>query len=98
VEAYNERVENALSNYQSKESYIIQESGRNENEQAIILISEGVYKGFGFIDSNDQYQSFSEYEEYITLRKDNIDTKRIINSYLNNTTDINMIHYDTIRL
>ena len=98
VEAYNERVENALATYQSKESYIIQETGRTANEQAIILISEGVYKGFGFIDSNDQYQSFSEYEEYITLRKDNIDTKRIINSYLNNTTDINMIHYDTIRL
>lgn len=95
VEAYNERVENALASYQSKESYIIKETGRTENEHAIILISEGVYKGFGYIETDKTIKTFSEYEQHITLRKDTIDTKRILNSHLSNNPNSILINDDS---
>lgn len=87
VETYNQRVRNALEDLLNNDSYIIKEKGRQEHEDAIIMVKNGVYHGFSFIPKNKKINSLTNYEELIELRNDNIDIQRIIRSYLNNNND-----------
>jgi len=87
VNTYNQRVNNALEDLLNNDSYIIKEKGRHEQEEAIILIKNGIYQGFSFVSKENNFNSFSNYEELIEFRKDNIDIQRIIRSYLNNNSN-----------
>jgi DNA polymerase-3 subunit epsilon len=49
VDAYNERVRAALSGIlEGQETRVIVDEGRAYNERSVILIENGVYKGYGF--------------------------------------------------
>ncbi|TVZ56928.1 DNA polymerase-3 subunit epsilon [Lutibacter sp. Hel_I_33_5] len=82
VESYNSRVELALSSvrYQT-ESFIIKEKGRNKNEQAFVIVVNGTYKGFGYIENNAK-NTLQEYSQNIIKQKDNKDINRILKWYL----------------
>lgn len=92
IESYNSRVDKALFLLaNTKNTYIIKEKGRAENEDAIVLVKNGVYKGFGYFKKNNSSFSISEYEDYIELRQDNSDVHRIVKSYLRNTPKENIL-------
>ncbi len=91
VHAYNERVQEALKLLLNNDSYIIKEAGRKDNEEAIVLIKNGVYQGFGYVSKTTKRESLSDVENTIDLKQDNADIQRIITTYLNR--NMNTVSY-----
>ncbi|TAI49595.1 exonuclease domain-containing protein [Flagellimonas allohymeniacidonis] len=84
IERYNTKVEEALSHFgtSSSEIQIIKEKGRNPDESAVILVAEGIYQGYGFIDKQHQVTTIEDIEAFIIRQKNTLETERIINAYL----------------
>ncbi|WP_230981452.1 GIY-YIG nuclease family protein [Echinicola salinicaeni] len=77
---YNRRVAQFLDEYfLPKEDKLIVLAGRKPNEKGIILIENGVYKGYGFI--NDKPLG-RDIKSHIQAKTDNKETQRLIRSFL----------------
>lgn len=83
VEAYNARVAEALQQSLSEDSYTLKVAGRKKGEVGVVLIKNGSYKGFGYVNESKTY-SFEELETKITPRPDNNDIQRILRWHLRN--------------
>jgi len=96
IEIYNSRVIEAMDSIKFQaENFIIKEQGRNSNEHAYILISNGIYKGFGYANKDIEIITLNDYYEIIDAQKDNNDIKRILNAYLKkNTNTIEILTID----
>lgn len=82
-EAYNQRLEEAIRNYQFKhDSFFIIDQGRNENEKAIVKVEKGKYIGFGFVDEEKLSSKPNQLNQCISFYPDNKDVQQIIRSYL----------------
>ncbi len=83
-EAYNKRLNKALSPYFfENKNFAIREPGRNDEEECIVLVENGIYLGFGYIQKTES--SFSRPEEVkniINSFPDDRDKQQIIKSYL----------------
>jgi DNA polymerase-3 subunit epsilon len=92
---YNKRVKLALESIPNIQgNFVIHEGGRKENELSFILILEGVYKGFGYMEkglANDEKQA---YLEHLQPMMDNRDTQRLIRQYLRREKEKTIIHFD----
>ena len=85
VDDYNNRVNSAISTLKfQNENFIIKEEGRSKKEYGFVLIQQGIYKGFGYIDGKKNIKTSREYLENLKIQKDNNDVKRILNYYLKN--------------
>jgi DNA polymerase III subunit epsilon len=85
VEAYNERVLKAIQSVQYQtQSFVISETGRTDEESAFVLVLNGVYRGFGYLESATEEVELNQYLEAITKMQDNRDSKRILTWYLKN--------------
>lgn len=83
VELYNSRVEQVLSDLQfESKNFVIKEKGRKKKEFAFILVLNGIYKGFGYASHKQSFKTVQDYYDIIINQKDNRDTKRILNAYL----------------
>jgi len=81
---YNLKVEGAIAFMRTKkENFFIREKGRNYQEEAIILVKDGAYHGYGFIEKEIQIDNFNDLEAYVKLQNDTLETQQIIWSYLN---------------
>ena len=63
-------------------SFIILDKGRVRNEKSIVLMENGVFKGYGYLPYPIFKQDKSKWLEYIETLKEDRDTKSIINGYL----------------
>ena len=62
AESYNERAQiaiEALSSY-FRNDFIILDRGRNEQEKAVVLVEDGAYKGFGYLNIEDNNGSIED--------------------------------------
>lgn len=84
VKTYNKRAKKAIEKLKLgfDGSFLILEDGRNRTEEAVILVENGVYQGFGYIDKED-ISCFQDYLDCIKPFKNNPDTSKIIKLYLN---------------
>ncbi|ARV07436.1 DNA polymerase III subunit epsilon [Polaribacter sp. SA4-10] len=85
VENYNERVRQAIKSVGiGAENLVIKEKGRTKTEIGFALILDGIYKGFGYLDSSqeEQLKNPEEYQFFVQPQKDNRDIQRIIAAYL----------------
>ncbi|MRI02255.1 DNA polymerase III subunit epsilon [Kriegella sp. EG-1] len=83
VDDYNLKVEKAISFMRTKkENFFIKEKGRTLKEEAIILIKDGTYNGYAFIEKEITIQNFNDLEAFIKLQNNTIETQQIIDSYL----------------
>ncbi len=85
IDTYNLRVKKAINSIGiGAENLVIKETGRTNNEIGVVLILNGIYKGFGYLDTSQdkQLQEPEDYQFFITPKKDNRDIQRIITSYL----------------
>ncbi len=83
VEHYNQRVLAFIEqNSYSKKNMLIIDTGRDVDENSVILIEDGVYKGFGFYNLNFQINSPEILKSIITPMDNNRDAQHIIQSYL----------------
>lgn len=84
IESYNERVKQAIKSLGLQtENMVIKEKGRTEKEIGFALIMNGVYKGYGYLDSSIQLENPDEYLFYVQPQRDNRDVQRILRYYLN---------------
>ena len=84
IEAYNKKVKDAIAQMRVLESEVrvIKEKGRDANESAVVLIAEGIYKGYGFIDHELQVSSLEDIEAHIIPQKNTLEAQRIVESLL----------------
>jgi DNA polymerase-3 subunit epsilon len=82
-EAYNSRVQAFLEkyNYETQHMLII-DRGREVEERSVILIENGIYKGFGFYNLNHQINNPKILKSIITPMDNNRDAQHIIQNYL----------------
>ena len=61
---------------------VIKENGRNDKEIGFVLILNGIYQGFGYIDKKLELKISEDYLLHVKPQKDNRDVQRILKSYL----------------
>ncbi|WP_420379701.1 exonuclease domain-containing protein [Gilvibacter sp.] len=83
VDQYNARVERylAMHSYENQNMVII-DHGREVDERSVILIEDGVYRGFGFFNLNYQINNLEILRSIISPMEDNRDAQHIIHSFL----------------
>lgn len=83
VANYNERVTNAICHIINKsQDLIIKEKGRSPEEEAFVIIKNGAYLGYGFIDKNEQITHNDELDTFLIKQKDNSDVRNILAKFL----------------
>ena len=83
IESYNKRVHKAIKSLGLQtENLVITENGRNDKELGFVLILNGIYQGFGYVDKKLEFNSLEDYLAHINPQKDNRDVQRILKSYL----------------
>lgn len=82
-EQYNERVQQATDELtMEEESFVLILKGRQEGERGVVLVENGVYKGYGFIAEEEQVMHFDDFGRYIEPAEHNSDVMRLILQYL----------------
>jgi DNA polymerase-3 subunit epsilon len=83
IGAYNFKVGEAIAFLEKpKERVVIEQKGRTTNEKAVILVENGIYKGYGFIDNSTQINSEEDLDAFIIPQKNTVDSQRIIQASL----------------
>ena len=78
-EAYNRRVHDAISNIREEsETYAVIGNGRTTEENSIILVQEGKYIGYGYLQEDVAITSPESVLEIISPHIDNPDIQRIL--------------------
>ena len=81
---YNLKVDRAIDFMKAKKNhFLIREKGRNIEEDALIVVKDGIYLGYGFIEKTHTVNSFNDLEPFLHLQKDTLEAQQIIWSYLN---------------
>ena len=92
VESYNSRVQKAIKSVGiGAKNLVIKESGRTENEIGFALILDGIYKGFGFVETQQAVllENPEDYQFFVQPQKDNRDIQRILGGYVRKLEKIN---------
>jgi len=85
VSEYNERAMKALETFNyMHENFFVIDSGRNEEERAVVKIENGKFCGFGYIEIQDTGFGLDAFHDCIISHQDNRDIQQIIKSYLKN--------------
>ncbi len=85
TEKYNDRVHDAISEIgaNAEETILIKEKGRSLSEEAFVLLKNGAYCGYGFIDKEVPIRNESDIEGFLMAQKSTLETESIIRAYLN---------------
>ena len=80
---YNRRFKKALKSIGGGvDNYLIIDKGRTDRESSIVMVEDGKYEGFGYVDKEIPIDTFEQAHAYIKPYKDNKDVQRILRSYL----------------
>lgn len=92
-EIYNHKAKQALSEMQPNvASYMIVGNGRNYAEKSVVVIENGRYIGFGYLDIYEAYTSIEGIKNVITEYEHNKDVQSIITNYLRKNKKDKIIH------
>ena len=79
VDIYNQRAQKAMDFIsENSQDIILKQKGRHPDEEAFIVIKNGCYLGYGFIQSDVQITKAEDLEPYLIKQKDNSDIQRIL--------------------
>lgn len=82
-EEYNNRVQDFINTYSfESQNMVLIDRGRNINEHSVVLIENGVYKGYAFYDLNYQINTIEILRTIIIPMQNNRDTRNIIQSHI----------------
>ena len=94
AEEYNERVKEFISkNSFENNSMILIDRGRNSSERSVILIENGIYKGYAFYDLNYQITNIEILKNILIPMQNNRDTQNIIQSYIRKSKSLKIIKF-----
>ncbi|MDD5507840.1 MAG: exonuclease domain-containing protein [Bacteroidales bacterium] len=81
--SYNQRVEQAIKPYLfDNENFLIIDTGRTNDEKALVMVENGKYLGFGYVDSGIATSDVEFLRTCIRPFDDNRDARMIIRGYL----------------
>ncbi len=91
---YNERIKEATEtlSIDFDEDFIILDQGRNLEERAIVLVENGQYKGFGYIEQENINGNIDELKDAIKPFNHNPDVVKIIMHFLNKGKNLEVIN------
>ncbi len=94
IEAYNDRAKRAMEQLKLEfdTNFFILEAGRNPDEQAVILIENGAYQGFGYVEK-ETGQSLFDLKECIKPFGNNPDVGKIIKQHLKSKKSYQIIKF-----
>jgi DNA polymerase-3 subunit epsilon len=92
-EDYNMRILQATEPYRlDKSNFLIIDKGRSDGEKAVVVIENGLYKGFGFIDFEmNGSLNTEELRSCIKKYPDNRDVQQIIRGYVKRNKSLRVI-------
>ena len=92
-EDYNEKVKEAteLLSVDFDEDFIILDQGRTKEEHSVVLVEEGQYKGFGYIDREDINGDFEVLKDVIKPYNHTPDVVKIILHFMNKGKNVKVI-------
>ncbi|WP_310556597.1 exonuclease domain-containing protein [Flavobacterium sp.] len=94
VEEYNARVQEFINkNSFENQNMIIVDKGRKISEKSVVLIENGVYKGFAFFDLNYQINNPEVLKNIITPMQNNRDVKNILQSHIRKSKFLKIINF-----
>ncbi|QOI96917.1 MAG: GIY-YIG nuclease family protein [Flammeovirgaceae bacterium] len=89
---YNKRVMKAIQTFINIDlSIAIVGKGRNADEKSVVLVEKGKFFGFGFISKNKKIGSLRTLKRYVNNGAETTTVQNIINSYLLNPRDSEVI-------
>ncbi|UYZ64153.1 exonuclease domain-containing protein [Hymenobacter weizhouensis] len=82
-EEYNLRVEAAIESFTYEHgSFVVIGPGRHATENSVVVVENGRYLGFGYVDESFSARRLGDFREVITRYNDNKDVQQIIRQYL----------------
>ncbi|WP_114781318.1 exonuclease domain-containing protein [Botryobacter ruber] len=82
-ETYNARVNEALESFAYEhDSFVIVGEGRHQNERSVVVVQNGMYQGFGFVDETFAAQGIGDFIGAVKRYNDNKDIQQIIRGYM----------------
>jgi DNA polymerase III subunit epsilon len=89
TDAYNLRLQTWMDgiNFENQNFFIV-ESGRSRLEKSLILVENGVYRGFGFIPISAMNSGIKDWKDFITYYNEDRDSKIILKSYMNRFSEL----------
>jgi DNA polymerase-3 subunit epsilon len=91
---YNLRVQTFIEkNLFDNKTLAILDRGRTVSERSVILVENGVYKGYAFYDLNYQINNIEILRNIITPMQSNRDTRNSIQSYIRKSKTIKIINF-----
>ncbi|UOQ68306.1 exonuclease domain-containing protein [Hymenobacter volaticus] len=80
---YNVRVEQAIESFTYEHgSFVVVGKGRTELEKTVVLVENGRYLGFAYVDESFTARTLADFKAVITRYNDNKDVQQIIRQYL----------------
>lgn len=91
---YNSRVQKFITenSFESK-NIVILDRGRNINERSVVLIENGIYKGYAFYDLNYQVTNIDVLKNILIPMQHNRDTKTIIQGQIRKSKTLKVISF-----
>ncbi|MEL6864175.1 MAG: exonuclease domain-containing protein [Bacteroidota bacterium] len=88
-EEYNARLEEAIEliDLDFPEDFLILDVGRHKEEQSVVLVEDGEYKGFGYVDINGHSGNIETLKDAIKPFAHNPEVARIIRQFVNKRTE-----------
>jgi DNA polymerase-3 subunit epsilon len=94
VKKYNKRIKACLDSFLERgNSLAIVGVGRRNNERSLVLVENGTYLGFGFIDKKATLNDFESAKDLIKIGKENRIVQNLVNSYLVNPRGAEVIEF-----
>ena len=94
---YKGRIHNLLKSLQYPFSnFIIVSKGRKSGESSFVFIENDIFKGYGYFDLNHQIKNNEQIKSRLVNMEDNLDTQKIIRSFLGSKKYNKLINLDTI--
>jgi len=83
VEDYNNRVLEAIHDMSDQKSdIIVREKGRHDNEEAFVMVKNGDYLGYRFVDKEETINHIDDLDTFLIPQKNNMDIQKILRSRL----------------
>ncbi|WP_372756156.1 exonuclease domain-containing protein [Mariniflexile sp.] len=83
IALYNVRVKQAIEHLKNgSKDIVLKQQGRHENEEAFIMIENNNYRGYGFVDKDEQINTNEDLERFLIPQKDNVDVQRVLKKLL----------------
>lgn len=83
IVAYNRRVTSAIKYiHDSTQNLVLKEKGRHGDEEAFVLVKNGIYQGYGFIDKHEQIINPLDLETFLIPQKETMEVQGILRKLL----------------